>query len=393
MRDVVIIGCGMTKFARPLPGSLMDIASEASLKAIDDAGVGDRDFDAVYLASMASGEFAHQTAAATALVDELGLIPAPAHRVENGPASGSTAIRAASLAIASGMYDLVLVTGAEKMSIVPGAVATDVIATMAHYEAEYIHGVTFPGLGAMLTRLYMQRYGISKELMENMLATVAVKNHENGSKNPYAQLSHKRCTIEGVKDSVMVADPLRLYHVCPISDGAASLVLCSAEKAGEFSSKEPIKIAGLGQATDTHAIQERKDPAVLKAAQIASQKAFAMAGMKPNGIDVVELHNAFEILEIVESEDAGFFPKGEGGKAALEGKTALDGEIAINPSGGLKARGHPVGATGVAQVVELVWQLRSEAGERQRKDAKNAFALNMGGFGDNIVVTILRRTS
>lgn len=387
-RKAAIIGCGMTKFARPLPGSLMDIASEASLKAIEDAGVSDQDFDAVYFASMASGEFAHQTAAATALVDELGLIPAPAHRVENGPASGGSAIREAFLGIASGIYDLVLVTGAEKMSTVPGEVVTDVISTMAHHEAEYIHGVTFPGLGAMLTRLYMVRYGLT----EDQLAAVAVKNHENGSKNPYAQLSHKKTTIAGVKDSVMVADPLRLYHVCPVSDGAASLVICSAEKAREFSGK-PIKIAGLGQATDTHAIQEREDPTVLKSVQIASRQAFEMAGLKPKDIDAVELHDAFAILEIVESEDAGFFPKGEGGKAAEEGKTALDGEIPINPSGGLKARGHALGATGVAQVVELVWQLRGEAGERQVKDAKNAFALNFGGFGDNSVVTVLRRTS
>ncbi len=388
MKEVAVIGCGMTKFARPLPGSLMDIASKASLKAIEDAGASDQDFDAVYFASMASGEFAHQTAAATALVDELGLIPAPAHRVENGPASGGSAIREAFLGIASGMYNLVLVTGAEKMSTVPGKVVTDVISTMAHHEAEYVHGVTFPGLAAMLTRLYMVRYGLT----ENQLAAVAVKNHENGSKNPYAQLSHKKATIAGVKDSVMVADPLRLYHVCPVSDGAASLVLCSAEKAHEFSGK-PIKIAGLGQATDTHAVQEREDPTVLKSVQNASRQAFEMAGLKPKDIDVTELHDAFAILEIVESEDAGFFPKGEGGKAAEEGKTALDGEIPINPSGGLKARGHPVGATGVAQVVELVWQLRGEAGERQVKGAKNAFALNFGGFGDNAVVTILRRTS
>lgn len=381
----------MTKFARPLPGSLMDIASEASLKAIEDAGAGDRDFDAVYFASMACGEFAHQTAAATALVDELGLIPAPAHRIENGPASGATAIREAFLGIASGMYDLVLVTGAEKMSTVPGDVATDVIATMAHHEAEYIHGVTFPGLGAMLARLYANRYGFTDDQLADQLAAVAVKNHENGSKNPYAHLSHKRCTIEGVKDSVMVADPLRIYHVCPISDGAASLVLCSAERAREFSGRS-VKVAGLGQATDTHAIQEREDPLMLKSVQIASRKALEMAGLKSKDIDVAEVHNAFEILEIVESENAGFFPYGKGGLAALEGKTALDGELPINPSGGLKARGHPVGATGVAQVVELVWQLRGEAGERQVKDAKNAFALNFGGFGDNSLVTILRRT-
>ena len=386
MREVTIVGCGMTKFARSLPGSLMDIASEASLKAIEDAGAGDRDFDAVYFASMASGEFAHQTAAATALVDELGLIPAPAHRIENGPASGASAIREAYFGITSGLYDVVLVTGAEKMSTVPVPVATDLISTMTHHEAEYIHGVTLPALGAMLTRLYMERGWLT----EDQLAAVAVKNHENGSKNPYAQLAHKKATIKGVKDSVMVADPLRLYHVCPLSDGAASLVLCTADKAREFSGK-PVKIVGLGQATDTHAIQERDDTAVLKSVQLASSQAFKMAGLKPKDIDVAEVHDAFEILEIVESEDAGFFPKGKGGKAAEEGKTALDGELPINPSGGLKSRGHALGATGIAQAVELVWQLRGEAGERQVADAKNAYCLNFGGFGDNSVVHILRR--
>lgn len=390
MREVTIIGCGMTKFARPLPGSLMDIASEASLKAIDDAGVGNRDFDAVYFANMCSGEFAHQTAAATALVDELGLIPAPAHRIENGPAAGATAIREAFLGIASGMYDLVLVTGAEKMSNVPGAVATDLISTMLHHEAEYAHGATLPSFAAMLTRLYMERYGLT----ENQLAAVAVKNHENGSKNPYAQLSHKKCTIEGVKDSIMIADPIRMYHCCPVSDGGASVVICSAEKSSELGIKKPlIKIAGLGQATDTHTLQEREDPTVLKSVQLASQQAFKMAGLESKDINVAEVHDAFEILEIVESEDAGFFPKGEGGKAAEEGKTALDGELPINPSGGLKSRGHALGATGIAQVVELVWQLRGEAGKRQVKDAKNAYALNFGGFGDNSVVTVLRRRS
>lgn len=388
MREVTIIGCGMTKFARPLPGSLMDIASEASLKAIENAGAGDRDFDAVYFASMACGEFAHQTAAATALVDELALIPAPTHRIENGPASGASAIRDAFFGIASGMYDLVLVTGAEKMSTVPGAVATDLISTMLHHEAEYLHGATLPSFAAMLTRLYMKRYGLT----ENQLAAVAVKNHENGSKNPYAQLSHKKCTIEGVKDSIMIADPIRMYHCCPVSDGGASLVICSAEKARELGIKKPlIKIAGLGQATDAHTLQEREDLAVLKSVQLASQQAFKMAGLEPKDIDVAEVHDAFEILEIVESEDAGFFPKGEGGKAAEEGKTALDGELPINPSGGLKSRGHALGATGLAQAVELVWQLRGEAGERQVKDAKNAYALNFGGFGDNSVVTVLRR--
>jgi acetyl-CoA C-acetyltransferase len=231
----------------------------------------------------------------------------------------------------------------------------------------------------------MEKYGLT----ERQLAAVAVKNHKNGSKNPYAQLSHKTVTVEGVMDSVMVADPLRLYYVCPVSDGAASLVLCSEELAREFTDT-PVYIAGVGQATDTHTLQEREDPTVLKAVKISSKKALDMAGLTPRDIDVAELHDAFEILEIAESEDVGFFPKGEGGKAAEEGKTAIDGKMPINPSGGLKARGHPVGATGVAQIVELTWQLRGEAGERQVKNSKNGLAINFGGFGDNVVATVLR---
>ena len=385
MRDVAIIGCAMTKFGRLEGKDLMDILVEASLKAIEDAGVGDKEFDAVYVGNMMAGELAHQTAIASALVDRIALFPAAADRVENGPASGASAVKNGFLAIASGLADLVLVAGGEKMTSADTDVITDLVATMTHPTAEYVHGVTLPALAAMLTRLYMERYGLT----ERHLAMVAVKNHANGLKNPYAHIQ-RAITIEGAMGSQLIADPLRLYYTCPISDGAAAVVLCPADDAKKYCDT-PVRIAGVGQATDVQSVHEREDPAVLKSVRLAARKAFEMAKLEPKDIDVVELHDAFEILEIVQSEDCGFFEKGKGHIAVEEGVTALDGELPINPSGGLKARGHPVGATGVAQIVELVWQLRGEAGERQVKGAERALACNFGGFGNNTVIHILER--
>jgi len=384
MRDVAIIGCGMTKFGRS-QGDLMDILVEASLRAMDHAGASDSDFDSVYVGNMMAGELVHQTAIASSLVDRINLVPAAAERVENGPASGASAVKNGFLAVASGAADLVLVAGGEKMTTADTDVVTDLVSTMTHPTAEYVHGVTLPAMAALLTRLYMERYGLT----ERHLAMVAVKNHANGMKNPYAHIQ-RPCTIEGAMSSAMIADPLRLYYACPISDGAAAVVLCSMEKARKFTDK-PVRIAGFGHATDVQTLQEREDPAVLKSVKLASQQAFKMAKLGPKDIDVIETHDAFEILEIVQSEDAGFFEKGKGHLAVERGVTALDGELPINPSGGLKAKGHPVGATGVAQIVELVWQLRSEAGERQVKDPKKAFACNFGGFGNNTVIHILER--
>jgi len=236
----------------------------------------------------------------------------------------------------------------------------------------------------LLMRIYMQRYGVT----ERHIAMVAVKNHKNGMKNPYAHI-HREITVEGVMPSVMISDPLRLYYPCPISDGAAAVILCPADKAEEYRDKS-VKIIGVGQATDVQCVHEREDPAVLKSCRIAAEKAYKMAGITPKDIDVAEVHDAFEILELVESEDVGLFEKGTAHLAVEKGVTEIDGDLPINPSGGLKARGHPVGATGVAQIVELVWQLRGEAGERQiKKDAKRALACNFGGFGNNTVVHIL----
>lgn len=375
----------MTKFGRLEGKDLMDILVEASLKAIEDAGVRDKEFDAVYVGNMMAGELVHQTAIASALVDRIALFPAAADRVENGPASGASAVKNGFLAVASGLADLVLVAGGEKMTSADTDVITDLVSTMTHPTAEYVHGVTLPALAAMLTRLYMERYGLT----ERHLAMVAVKNHANGLKNPYAHIQ-RAITIEGAMGSQLIADPIRLYYTCPISDGAAALVLCSADEAKKYCDT-PVRIAGVGQATDVQSVHEREDPAVLKSVRLAARKAFEMAKLEPKDIDVVELHDAFEILEIVQSEDCGFFEKGKGHIAVEEGVTALDGELPINPSGGLKARGHPVGATGVAQIVELVWQLRGEAGERQVKGARRALACNFGGFGNNTVIHILER--
>ncbi len=385
MRDVAIIGCSMTKFGRLDGKDLMEILVEASLKAIDDAGTSERDFDSVYVGNMLAGELSHQAAIASALVDRINLIPASSERIENGPASGGSAVKNGFLAVASGASDLVLVVGGEKMTGVDTSTISDLMSTVNHPTAEYVHGATMPAMAALFTRLYMERYSLT----ERHLAMVAVKNHANGMKNPYAQI-HKLCTVEDVITSAMISDPLRLYHCCPISDGAAALVLCPAEKAKEFTTK-PVKILGFGHATDTHTLQEREDPIILKSVKIAAERAFKMAKLKPGDIDVTELHDAFEILEIAQSEDIGFFKKGEGQLAVEKGVTAIDGELPINPSGGLKAKGHPVGATGVAQIVELVLQLRGEAGDRQVKDPQRALACNFGGFGNNTVVHILER--
>lgn len=392
MREVAVIGCGMTKFGRHDDRTLMDLLVEASLKAIDDCGPYDGNIESVYVSSMLAGELTHQTAIATALTDQLGFIPAAAERIENGPASGGSAIKSGFLAVASGMYDLVLVTGGEKMRHVSADRITDLVSTMTHPQGEYAQGVTLPSLAAMFTRLYMAKYGVTSE----DLARVAVKNHSNALMNPYAHI-HSKIALEGILlskeaeiNNPIIADPLRLYDFCPISDGAASIVICSYEKAKKMS-KAPVKIVGFGQATDTLAVHEREDPTTLKAVKLASQGAFEMAGLRPENIDVTELHDAFTILEIAESEDVGFFKKGKGHMALRNGETSLNGKLPINTSGGLKARGHPVGATGISQFVELTWQLRGEASGRQVNGAKKAFCCNFGGFGNNVTAFILSK--
>jgi len=390
MRPVAILGVGMTKFGRS-DLTLAGLMSEASVAALRDAKLGNRSVDAVVVANMGAARVNRQTAIASALVDRLNLFPAAAETVENGPASGASAVKVGVQAIAAGMADVVLVTGVERMRAVNNLEATDFVASLSHPEAEYVYGVTLPSLAGMFARLYMSRYGLTRR----HLALVSIKNHNNAMRNPYAHI-HQAITMEGILDAPEarvnnppIAEPLHLYDCCPVSDGAASLVLASLDVAQQLN-RPAVTIAGIGQATDTHAVQERSDPTELSAVRLAADQAFERAGLGPKEIDVAELHDAFTILEIAESEAAGFFPRGEGHLALEQGVTSLGGTLPINPSGGLKGRGHPVGATGVAQMVELTWQLRGEAGTRQVPDARNGFACNFGGFGNNVVATVLR---
>jgi len=405
LNKVVIVGVGHTKFGK-LQRSLLDILSDASLKAIEDSNTSDKEFDSVYVGAMSPTAFNNISGVASALVDRISLLPAAADHIKNGPASGGSAIKAGFQAIASGMSDLVLVVGGEKMTHIttPGYVTSNV-ATLTHPEAERQHGVSLPSFAGLLTRAYLEKYDAKLD----WISDIAIKNHKNGALNPNA---HFQRTIESFMESAInkgkgdwenvyeflnddktnpiIADPLRLFHVCPISDGAAALVLCNVEKAKEYSDT-PILISGIGQATDTQIVFEREELTTLKALRICSNNAYKMAKKTPNDMDVAELHDAFEILEAVQSEDIGFFNKGEGAKAAHEGLTEIGGKIPINPSGGLKARGHPLGATGVAQVVELVWQLRGEAGKRQVEGAKTGISCNFGGFGNNIISILVER--
>jgi len=406
MKTVAIIGVGHTKFGQFPDKGLFDLMSEASLEAIEDSNTNDKDFDSVYVGSMSPSVFNKISGVASALVDKLSLLPAAADHIKNGPASGGSAVKTGFQAIASGMSDLVLVVGGEKMTHIttPGYITSNV-ATLTHPEAERYQGLSLPSLAGMLTRTYLEKYNAKLE----WISDIAIKNHHNGALNPKA---HFQRTIEDFMESAIkkgkgnwdniydylnddktnpiIADPLRLFHICPISDGAAALILCNADVAKEYCDT-PVLISGIGQATDTHIVYEREEMTELKALKIASSQAYKMAKKRPEDIDVCETHDAFAILEAIQSEDLGFFRKGEGAKAAHEGLTQIGGKIPINPSGGLKARGHPLGATGVAQVVELVWQLRNEAGKRQVEGAKTGITCNFGGFGNNILSILVER--
>lgn len=383
MREVYVVGIGITSFTR-LEYPLVEIAAYPALMALRDSGL--KKIDHLYVANMGGGRVNGQTGLASAVVDHLSLTPAGAETIENGPASGASAIKQGFMAVASGMHDVVMVIGAERMREVNSLEATDFVATLTHPHAEYIYGVTLPALAGMFTRLYMEKYGVTSR----HLGMVAVKNHAHAMDNFFAHL-HQPITLEGILDSPeastnnpMVSDPLRFFDCCPVSDGGACLILASADAAKKLN-KPMIRLAGIGQATDSHVVHERVEPTDLLAVRSAAAQSFRMAGVKPADVDVAELHDAFTILEIVESEEAGFFKKGEGHLALEQGHTRLGGKLPINTSGGLKARGHPVGATGVAQAHEIVLQLRGEAGKRQVKNAKTGFTCNFGGFGNNVV--------
>ncbi len=383
MREVAVIGVGMTKWGELWEKSLRTIFVETALEALDDAGVDQ--IDSMYVGAMSSGLFVGQEHIASMLADYLGQSPVPSARVESACASGGLALRQGFMEVASGMNDVVLVGGIEKMTDVNGHEATFALGTAADQEYEGYHGITFPGLYALIARAHMEKYGTTRE----QLALVSVKNHRNGAKNPLAQFPFE-ITVDAVLSSVMVADPLRILDCSPITDGAAALILCPVEMAKKMK-KPVVKITGTGHATDTIALNQRKDITWLEATHQAAKQAYAMADKAPEDIDFFEVHDCFTIAEICVIEALGLVKKGEGGKAYTEGITSLEGKIPVNTSGGLKSKGHPVGATGVAQAIEIVKQLREEAGERQLKNPKVGLAQNMGGSGGSTVIHIFEK--
>jgi acetyl-CoA C-acetyltransferase len=382
MRDVAVIGVGINKWGELWEQSLRDIFVASALKAIDDAGVDH--IDSMHVGCMSSGLFVGQEHLTSLLSDYLGVSPIPTTRVESACASGGLAFRTAFMEVASGMSDIVLAGGVEKMNDVDGGGATFALASASDQEYEAYNGVTFPGLYALIARAHMEKYGTTRE----QLAHVAVKNHANGALNPDAQFPMK-ISVDTVLNSVAVADPLRLMDCSPVTDGAAAVILCPLDMASKLSKTAPVRVAASAMGTDTIALHSREDLSEIRSTAVAAEKAFSMAGCGPRDIDITEVHDCFTIAEICVTEALGYFEKGQGGPAAEAGATARDGEFPVNTSGGLKSKGHPVGATGVAQVVEIAKQLRGDVGERQIKGAKRGLTQNMGGTGGSSVVHIL----
>ncbi len=385
MERVAIVGIGQSRFGRREDVSLRELAFEAVKACLEDAGVPLQEVEAMVV-SVASDEFAFALQPGAQIVDYLGFHPKPSFRVEGACASGSMAVRTGWMTVASGLADLVLIVGAEKMTEVPTATATEIMGKGGDSTWEYPFGLTFPGYYALIARAHMARYGTTEE----QLAQVAVKNHHYGALNPYAHMQ-KEITVDEVLNSRMIAEPLKLYDCSLISDGAAAVLLASEELVKKITDK-PVWIIGLGLATDTLPMTGREDLTSLQGAVVAAQEAYRMAGVGPEDIDVAVVHDCFTIAEIVAYEDLGFCKRGEGGKLIEEKRTYVDGDIPVNVDGGLKAKGHPIGATGVAMAVEIAKQLRGEAEPgRQVKDAEIGLSHNVGGSGQHVAVHIYRR--
>src|SRR6478609_3901986 len=379
MRDVAIIGASAEQVQKRASG-IRELALAPSIKALEDAGIDQ--VDCLVVGSMASGEFTGQHHLGPLLADQLHLTPVPAIRVEAACASGSGAFHVAHMAIASGRHDTVLVTGVEKMSGVSNAVASRILAGAADFDSEVEQGATLVGLNAMLMRRYMRDFGVTHE----QLMPFAINAHRNAVTSPHA-LMRNPISIDDALASKVIADPIRLYDCSPICDGAASVVLAAGELAAKC--ENPVWVRGAGIATDTMSFHDRSDLLSLDASRIATQRALARADLQVDDMDLYEIHDAFTVMTPLVLESLGLYPRGQGWRAAAEGEIALDGRVPISTFGGLKARGHPVGATGMYQIVEAALQLRGAAGANQVPNARRALVQNMGGTGSTIAVHIL----
>lgn len=382
MEKVCVLGAGSTKYGK-LDDSITDITIQASIGAIESAGIDPKEIQAGYISNV-FGVADKQVHLGPVVMSNLGIPEKPSLSIESACGSGSVSFREAFANVAAGFYDAVLVAGTEKVT----HTGTEWTTTYFSYCSDFFYeggaGASFPGLFASMARAYLNEFKATEE----DLAAVAVKNHENGLLNPKAHL-RKKITIDDVMKSAVVASPLKLYDCCPFSDGASAVILCS-EKFAKEHSKNYVNVIGSGRGGSPATLQGRDHMTTIPSTKLAAQAAYKMAGITAKDIDFAEVHDCFTIAEVVDTEDLGFFEKGAGVQAVREGRTARNGDIPINPSGGLKAKGHPIGATGVGQVVEVFEQLTGKAGERTVKDAKIGLTHNFGATGASCAVHIFQ---
>ncbi|MFB6284770.1 MAG: thiolase domain-containing protein [Halobacteria archaeon] len=382
MTRASVVGVGMTEFGVH-DSPLSELFADAALPALDDAGASVDDVDALYFGNAMSGMSENDTHLAPKIASYMGMSGIPCQRYEDACATSSNAFKNAVEAVENGIHDVVLVGGVTPETGLDTPEMTRVFASASHRQYEQPAGLTFPGVFALLTKRHMHEYGTTEE----ELAEVAVKNHHNGGLNPRAHFG-KEVSVDEVLDGVVVADPFHLMDCCPFSDGASAVVLTSEKNADSFDG-DAVDVTGVGHGTDEVPLSEKDDLTETRAARDAASEAYQEAGISADDVDLAEVHDCFTGAEILAIEALGLFEDGEGGEATADGKTALDGELPVNPSGGLKAKGHPIGATGTAQIVELTEQIRGEAGERQVDDAEIGVAHNLGGDSATTLVTAM----
>ncbi|PYM42166.1 MAG: hypothetical protein DME12_08715 [Candidatus Rokuibacteriota bacterium] len=383
MRGVAVIGVGVTKFGKHERTSA-ELFAEAAADALLDAELTPGAVQALYYGNVVGSETEHQLHTGPQAASILGIPAIPTTRFEAACASSHAAFRHAVMEIAAGVSDVVLVGGAERVLNVPTAESTEYFAYASDAIWEQTLGLTFPGVFALIARAHMEKYGTTEEQM----AAVAVKNHKHGTLNPKAQFQ-KAITVEQVLQSAYIADPLKLFDCCPFTDGGAAVVLASEEVARKRT--RAVRVLASAAASDWMLLGDKRDLARVPATERAAAAAYSQAGLRPADVDVVELHDCFTIAEIVATEGLGLFEPGAGGRAAAEGRTSLGGAIPVNPSGGLKAKGHPIGATGAAQIAEIVTQLRGEAGPRQVDEARVGLTHTLGGNTATVLVSLFGR--
>ncbi len=389
MRKVAVVGVGETKFSGAQKKTNVELFAEAAMDAINEASLKPKDIQALFVGNALAGFEEGQQMVQSFIADNIGAFNITANRYEGACASASVAIRDAFMWVASGFYDIVLAGGTERVASMGTPLATRTFAMFSDSRYEYPSGITFPAVFALLTHLYSVKYDIPLKKLKEQMAFISVKACHYGIFNPKARF-RREITMERVLKSPMICQPLQLYDCSPFSDGAAAIVITSEDVAKKLTNK-PVYIIGVGQASAGSLVSQQEYLPQLRARELSAKQAYNMAGLTPADIDVCELHDCFSIAEILALEGLGFFEFGTAGEASMRGETTIGGKIAINPSGGLTAKGHPIGATGAGQVYEIVRQLRGECGETQVEGAKIGMTDTLGGNGSTLCNLILQR--